>query len=48
MVPPLSEYDIKLVHLPGSKMILSDTLSQRPDFVPEKDTNNEDVILLLD
>ena len=29
-------------------MILSDTLSRRPDFVPEKDTNNEDIILLLD
>ena len=44
----LSEYDIKLVHLPGSKMILSDTLSWQPDFVPEKDTNNEDIILLPD
>ena len=48
MVPPLSEYDIKLVHLPGSKMILSDTLSWWPDFVPEKDTDNEDIILLPD
>ena len=44
----LSEYNIKLVHLPGSKMILSDTLSWQPDFVPEKDTNNEDIVLLLD
>ena len=41
----LSEYDIKLVHLPhlpGSKMILSNTLLWQPDFVPEKDTNNKD------
>ena len=44
----LSEYDNKLVHLPGSKMILSDTLSWQPDFVPEKDTDNEDIILLPD
>ena len=29
-------------------MILSNTLSQWPDFVPEKDTDNEDIILLLD
>ena len=44
----LSKYNIKLVHLPGSKMILSDTLSQWPDFVPEKDTDNEDIVLLPD
>ena len=29
-------------------MILSDTLSRRPDFVPEKDTDNENMILLPD
>ena len=29
-------------------MILSDTLSQWPDFVPEKDTDNEDIVLLPD
>ena len=29
-------------------MILSNTLSQRPDFVPEKDTDNEDIVLLPD
>ena len=39
---------ITLVHLPECKMILSDTLSQWPDFVPEKDTNNEDIVLLPD
>ena len=44
----LSEFDIKLIHLPGDKMILSDTLSRRPDFVPEKDTDNENMILLPD
>ena len=44
----LLEFNIKLIHLPGDKMILSDTLSRRPDFIPDKDTNNEDMILLPD
>ena len=44
----LSKYDIKLVHLPESRMILSDTFSWQPDFVPKKDTDNEDIVLLLD
>jgi hypothetical protein len=44
----LSEYDIKLIHIPGDKMILSDTLSRRPDFILDKDTDNEDMILLPD
>ena len=42
----LSEYDIKLIHLPGDKMILSDTLSRRPDFIPDKNTDNKDIVLL--
>jgi len=42
----LSEYDIKLVHTPGKKMIQSDALSQQPDHCPEEDNNNEDMILL--
>ena len=40
----LSEFDVKLVHTPGHKMIQSDTLSW-PDFIPEKDTDN-DIIML--
>jgi transposase InsO family protein len=44
----LSEYNIKLVHLPGSKMILADTLSRRPDMIPNEDHDNEDVTLLPD
>ena len=42
----LSEFDIKLVHMPGSKMIQSDALSRRPDFIPEEDHDNENRILL--
>jgi hypothetical protein len=44
----LSEFDIKLVHTPGHKMILSDALSRRPDFVPENDTDNDDMMMLPD
>jgi hypothetical protein len=33
----LSKFDIKLEHLLGNKMILSDALSRRPDHCPEED-----------
>ena len=42
----LSEFDIKLIHVPGIKMIQSDALSRRPDYVPEEDHDNENRILL--
>ena len=42
----LSEFNIKLVHMPGAKMIQSDTLSRRPDFIPKEDHDNENRILL--
>jgi hypothetical protein len=42
----LSEYDLKLVHMPGSKMIQSDALSRRPDVCPEEDHDNEDITML--
>ena len=44
----LSEFDVKLVHTPGHKMIQSDALSRRPDFVPENDTDNDNMIMLPD
>ena len=44
----LSEYDVKLVHTPGNKMIQSDALSRRPDLCPENDKDNEDIIMLPD
>ena len=44
----LSEFDIKLVHTPEHKMVQSDALSRRLDFIPEKDTDNEDVTMLPD
>ena len=42
----LSEYDLKLIHLPGTKMVQSDTLSRRSDFYLDEDNDNEDVTLL--
>ena len=44
----LSEFDVKLVHTPGSKMVQSDALSRRPDLCPEEDHDNEDIIMLPD
>ena len=44
----LSEFDVKLVHQPGSKMIQSDALSRRPDLIPSKDTDDENMTLLPD
>jgi RNase H-like domain found in reverse transcriptase len=41
----LSEFDIKLVHIPGKKNIQADSLSQRPDLCPQG-IDNEDVIVL--
>jgi hypothetical protein len=41
----LSEFDIKLQHLPGNKMILSDASSRRPDHCPEKDETKEEILL---
>ena len=44
----LSEFDIKLIHTPGHKMIQSDALSRWPDFIPDKDMDNEDITMLPD
>ena len=41
----LSEFDIKLIHIPGKKNIQADALSRRPDLCPEG-TDNENVIVL--
>ena len=42
----LSQYDLKLVHIPGQKMVQSDALSRRPDHILTEDDDNENVILL--
>ena len=44
----LSEFDVKLVHTPGNKMVQSDALSRRPDLCPEEDNDNKDIVMLPD
>ena len=41
----LLEFDVKLVHIPGNKMVQSDALSWRPDLCPDDDTDNENIML---
>ena len=41
----LLEFNIKLEHIPGTKMVISDTLSRRPDLCQEE--NNNDNMTLL-
>src|SRR5271163_2566897 len=41
----VSEFDLKLVHIAGSKNVLADALSRRPDLCPD-DINNKDVVAL--
>ena len=42
----LFQYNLKLVHVPGTRMIQSDALSQQPDLCLKKDNHNENVTLL--
>ena len=44
----LSEYNLKLVHLPGARMVQSDALSCCPDFYLNEDDDNTNITLLLD
>jgi hypothetical protein len=41
----ISEFDIKLQHLPGNKMVLSNALSRRLDHCPEEDKTKEEILL---
>ena len=42
----LSELNLKLVHIPGAKMIQLDALSRQSDYIPDEDNDNMDRILL--
>ena len=42
----LVDYDLKLIHVPGSKLCTPDALSRRPDLFPKIDNDNEGVTLL--
>ena len=43
----LSEFDLKLIHTPGSRMIQSDALSQWPNHITDE-IDNDDIIVLPD
>ena len=42
----LSEYDLKLRHVPGNQMTQADALSRRSDHYQKEDHDNENMILL--
>jgi RNase H-like domain found in reverse transcriptase len=44
----LSGFDLKLIHLPGTKMVQSDALSRQPDYGTDKWIKEEDKVVLPD
>ena len=42
----ISNYDLKLIHVPGKELAGSNTLSRRPDFIPKENNDNEQITLL--
>jgi RNase H-like domain found in reverse transcriptase/Reverse transcriptase (RNA-dependent DNA polymerase)/Integrase zinc binding domain len=44
----LSGFDLKLIHLPGTKMVQSDALSRWPDYGMDKRMEEEDKVVLPD
>jgi RNase H-like domain found in reverse transcriptase/Integrase zinc binding domain/Chromo (CHRromatin Organisation MOdifier) domain len=46
--PHLSGFDLKLIHLPGTKMIQSDALSRWPDYGTDERMEEEDKVVLPD
>ena len=42
----LANYDLKLIHISGSKLCALYALSQWPDLIPKTDNDNEGVTLL--
>jgi hypothetical protein len=45
-IPELAQFDYKLIHLPGTQMIQSDTLSRRPNLAPCNDNEPQETTLL--
>ena len=42
----LLEFELKLIHIPGTQMVQSDALSWQPDLCPEEDLDNKNKTLL--
>jgi RNase H-like domain found in reverse transcriptase len=44
----LSGFDLKLIHLPGMKMVQSNALSRKPDYGTDEQMEEEDKVVLPD
>jgi hypothetical protein len=44
----LSGFDLKLIHLPGTKIIQSDALSRQPDYGTDERIEEKDKVVLPD
>ena len=42
----ISDYGLKLIHVPGKELVGPDTLSRRPDLIPKENNDNEQITLL--
>ena len=42
----ISDYDLKLIHVPGRELAGPDALSRRPDLIPKDNSDNDQVTLL--
>ncbi|ESK84309.1 reverse transcriptase-rnase h-integrase, partial [Moniliophthora roreri MCA 2997] len=44
----LTQFNLRLVHVPGTKMVQSNALSRRPDLVDEEENDNDNIVMLPD
>ena len=42
----ISDYNLKLIHVPGKELAGHDALSRRPDLIPRENNDNEQITLL--
>ena len=42
----ISDYDLKLIHIPGRELAGLNALSRRPDLIPKENKDNEQITLL--
>ena len=42
----ISNYDLRLIHVPGRELVGPDALSRRPDLIPKENNDNKQITLL--
>ena len=42
----ISDYDLKLIHIPGRELVGPNTLSRRPDLILKENNDNKQIALL--